>query len=85
MNRTELGITYTESTVYDQGDNPIQCTYPTGRTVNFSRDGIRRINVVSSKGRWGRLACTAACTGGGDAPPRPDWIPDDVDLGGLIP
>ena len=50
MTRTELGITYTESTVYDQGDNPIQCTYPTGRTVNFSRDGIRRINAISSNG-----------------------------------
>ena len=50
MTRTELGISHTESTVYDQGDNPIQCTYPTGRTVNFSRDGIRRINAISSNG-----------------------------------
>ena len=48
--RTELGVNYTESYVYDDGDNPIQCTYPTGRTVTFSRDGIRRTNGISSNG-----------------------------------
>lgn len=50
IGRAELGVTYTESYVYDEGDNPIQCTYPTGRTVTFERDGIRRINGIASNG-----------------------------------
>jgi len=50
MSRTELGILYTESYVYDDGDNVIQCTYPTGRTVDFARDGIRRTNGITSNG-----------------------------------
>jgi len=50
MSRTELGVLYTDSYVYDDGDNVIQCTYPTGRTVNFARDGIRRTAGISSNG-----------------------------------
>ena len=50
IDRVELGVSYTESYIYDKGDNPIQCTYPTGRVVDFSRDDIRRVNGISSNG-----------------------------------
>jgi len=50
MNRTELGVDYSETYTYDDGDNVLQCTYPTGRVVNYVRDGVRRVSAISSNG-----------------------------------
>jgi RHS repeat-associated protein len=46
--KVELGITYTTGYEYDDGDNITQMTYPDGRVVNFNRDGVRRINAIST-------------------------------------
>jgi len=50
MGRTELGINYSETYTYDDGDNVLQCTYPTGRVVDYARDGVRRVSGISSNG-----------------------------------
>ena len=50
LTRLELGVTYTKGYVYNQGDQLVQSTYPTGRVVTFSRDGVQRINGISSEG-----------------------------------
>ncbi|GAB2190513.1 hypothetical protein MAH1_21210 [Sessilibacter sp. MAH1] len=49
MIKVELGISYTTSYNYDDGDNLIQMTYPTGRVVSIGRDGVRRIESVSAQ------------------------------------
>lgn len=46
--RTELGVTYNMNYTYDNGDNIIATTYPSGRVVAFSRDAVRRINAVDT-------------------------------------
>jgi RHS repeat-associated protein len=49
MDFTEIaGVTYSMSYVYDDGDNIIQSTYPSGRTVDYTRDGIRRISAIDT-------------------------------------
>ena len=46
--RIELGVTYVTGYEYDDGDNIIRMTYPTGRMVNIDRDGIRRIEAIGT-------------------------------------
>lgn len=48
MIRTELGIPYTTSYEYDEGDRVIAMTLPTGRAVIFTRDGMRRIERIET-------------------------------------
>ena len=38
MTKQELGQTYTTEYVYDDGDNIVQLTYPSGRILNVQRD-----------------------------------------------
>ena len=46
---TEIaGITYSTNYVYDDGDHVIQTTYPSGRVVDTVRDGVRRVQAISS-------------------------------------
>jgi len=42
------GATYITSFVYDAGDRLVQVTYPNGRTVQYGRDTLRRINSVTT-------------------------------------
>lgn len=49
MSFTEIaGVEYTMGYVYDDGDNMIQSIYPSGRVVNYGRDGVRRINQIQT-------------------------------------
>ena len=49
MGFTEIaGVEYIMSYVYDNGDRITQSTYPNGRIVNYSRDGVRRINRIQT-------------------------------------
>jgi YD repeat-containing protein len=43
-----LGVTYTTSYTYDAGNNVIGMTLPSGRTVTFTRDGLRRIQAIDA-------------------------------------
>lgn len=43
-----MGVTYTTSYTYDAGDNIITATLPSGRTVQYGRDGVRRISNIQS-------------------------------------
>jgi len=45
---TELGVTYTTAYTYDAGDNVIATTLPSGRTVQYTRDGVRRISGIQA-------------------------------------
>ncbi len=42
------GTVYSMAYSYDDGDHVIQTTYPSGRIVDYSRDGVRRISGISS-------------------------------------
>jgi len=49
MSFTEIaGVEYSTAYAYDNGDNMIQSTYPSGRIVNYGRDGVRRINQIQT-------------------------------------
>ena len=43
VNHTELGVNYFTSYAYDDGNNLIGMTLPSGRQINYLRDGVRRI------------------------------------------
>ena len=46
---TEIeGTHYTMSYVYDDGDHITQMTLPSGRVVNYSRDGVRRVEAIDT-------------------------------------
>jgi RHS repeat-associated protein len=45
-NHTELGIAYVTAYTYDAGDRLLSMTYPSGRTVTYTRDGLGRITDV---------------------------------------
>jgi len=46
---TEIaGVEYTTGYAYDNGDNMIQSTYPSGRVVNYGRDSVRRITQIQT-------------------------------------
>jgi RHS repeat-associated protein len=42
------GTMFTTDYVYDDGDNVIQMTYPSGRVVTYQRDGVRRISGIDA-------------------------------------
>jgi len=46
--KVELGVSYVTEYQYDDGDRITQITYPTGRIVDYSRDGIRRVEAISA-------------------------------------
>jgi len=46
--KIELGVAYVTEYQYDERDRILQMKYPTGRVVNFDRDGIRRIEAIST-------------------------------------
>ena len=46
--KVELGISYVTEYQYDNGNHITQMTYPTGRVVNYNRDGIRRIESINT-------------------------------------
>ena len=49
MDFTEIaGITYTMDTTYDDGDNVLHTTYPSGRQVDITRDALRRMEAVDA-------------------------------------
>ena len=48
LNHTELGVTYTTGYAYDAGHQLSQMTLPSGRVVNYTRDGIRRLASIST-------------------------------------
>ena len=48
MTRTSLGVLYTTSYAYDDGDNLSQMTLPSGRVIDYTRDGIRRIAAIDT-------------------------------------
>ncbi len=46
---TEIeGTVYTMSYLYDDGDHIIQSTYPSGRVVDYARDGVRRVEAIDT-------------------------------------
>jgi RHS repeat-associated protein len=45
---TELNQTYITAYSYDAGDHLIAMTLPSGRLVNYTRDGVRRIESISA-------------------------------------
>ena len=49
MNFTEReGTPYSMGYVYDEGDNVIQTTLPSGRVLDYSRDGVRRVAAIDT-------------------------------------
>ncbi|MFC1560734.1 RHS repeat-associated core domain-containing protein, partial [Pseudomonadota bacterium] len=46
--RIELGVTYVTEYEYDDGNNVTRIVYPTGRVVNLTRDGVRRIEAIDT-------------------------------------
>ncbi|GAA6168313.1 PKD domain-containing protein [Sessilibacter corallicola] len=48
ITRNEQGQDFTTQYVYDNGDNVIQKTYPTGKVISISRDGVRRTQSIST-------------------------------------
>ena len=46
--RVELGVTYITEYQYDNGNHITQMTYPSGRVVNFNRDGVRRVESINT-------------------------------------
>ena len=48
VHHTELGQTYSQTYEYDDGDQVTRQTLPSGRTVTYQRDGVRRIEAVSA-------------------------------------
>ena len=49
MDYTTLGVTYTTSYEYGAGHRVVSMTLPSGRTVAYQRDGLRRISRVDSQ------------------------------------
>ena len=49
QSKTELEQLYTTQYQYDNGDNLIGMTYPSGRTVTLGRDGVRRIASITTQ------------------------------------
>lgn len=46
---TEIeGTVYNQSYVYDDGDHIIQMTMPSGRVVDYTRDGVRRVSAIDT-------------------------------------
>ncbi len=43
-----LGVSYTTSYTYDAGNNVTSMTLPSGRTVTFTRDALRRIQAIGA-------------------------------------
>ena len=41
------GTPYTTGYVYDDGDNAIQMTLPSGRIVDIAQDGVRRVEALT--------------------------------------
>ena len=48
QDKQELGQSYSTQYSYDSGNNIIAMQYPSGRTVNIQRDGIRRISAIDA-------------------------------------
>ena len=48
VQHTELGQTYSQTYEYDDGDQVTRQTLPSGRTLTYQRDGVRRIEAVSA-------------------------------------
>ena len=48
MSKTELGVTYVQQYQYDDGDNVTQMTLPSGRVVDITRDGVRRVSAIDT-------------------------------------
>ncbi|MEQ8937797.1 MAG: RHS repeat-associated core domain-containing protein, partial [Gammaproteobacteria bacterium] len=42
------GTVYTQSYVYDDGDNMTQMTLPSGRVIDYQRDGVRRVSAIDT-------------------------------------
>lgn len=42
------GTVYNMSYLYDDGDHVIQSTYPSGRVVDYARDGVRRVDAIDT-------------------------------------
>ena len=49
MDKVELGQSYTTQYSYDNGDNIIAMTLPSGRTINYQRDAVRRIAGITAE------------------------------------
>lgn len=46
---TEIeGAVYSTNYLYDDGDNVIQTTLPSGRVIDYTRDGVRRISAINT-------------------------------------
>ena len=48
QDKQELGQSYSTQYSYDSGNNIIAMQYPTGRSLNIQRDGIRRISAIDA-------------------------------------
>ena len=42
------GVVYTTAYVYDNGDNVLRTTLPSGRVIDVRRDGVRRIEAIDT-------------------------------------
>ena len=50
MDFTEIeGITYPMGYVYDDGEHITQMTMPSGRVVDYARDGVRRVDAIDTE------------------------------------
>jgi YD repeat-containing protein len=61
--KTTSSQVYIVSYVYDLDGNVTEMTYPSGRIVSFSRDGVGRIDGVTTKKDSGSASVTLAASG----------------------
>src|SRR5262249_33948550 len=47
--KTTAGMAYTVAYAYDADGNSTQLTYPSGRTVSYTRDALGRISTVATR------------------------------------
>ena len=60
------GTLYTTGYGYDDGDNVVQLTYPSGRVVDISRDGVRRVAAIDTTLNGGSQSVLSAMSYRGD-------------------
>ena len=60
------GTLYTTGYGYDDGDNVVQLTYPSGRVVDIVRDGVRRVSGIDTTLNGGPQSVLSAMSYRGD-------------------
>ncbi len=64
--RVTAGATFTHSYTYDEGDNIVQQTLPSGRDITITRDAVRRMASISADVNGASTTLLSAMTYRGD-------------------